>query len=444
MTTRPASTRITAPSRRRFIAGVAASALAAPAVHAQAQVTITFRFNDPEAPQLRAALDAFEARNPDIKVTLQRVSWTDAQQQYLREAAVGTAPDVAHLAFVWPRSFGGGGSLRPLDDLVARDGARLGVAGWDGFLARDLAVGADNKIYAIPWTTDTFALLYNKELAQQAGIAEFPTSWEGLRAASQAIFQRTGKPGWGFPAGNCGTPSVWFFSNFYWWSKGPGLIDRGADGRYLVSMTPAQIAEAFDYYKRYLDEGHNPRASMSICLWGAPEVVEGMVSGNMGIASVPDSVAGEILDKFAQRFPGREHPFGTAPHPRDTNGSRTFLGGRMLGISPNCRNVEQAWKLVQFLVTPDPTFTRHYTNYTPAQQQGLAARPWRPGMQGYPEQLRTARSWGPYGIGPVAIPFMWLAVGRAAGSVFIGEKTSAQAAQDLHDALSRELARTQR
>jgi hypothetical protein len=65
-------------------------------------------------------------------------------------------------------------------------------------------------------------------------------------------------------------------------------------------------------------------------------------------------------------------------------------------------------------------------------------------MQGYPEQLRTARSWGPYGIGPVAIPFMWLAVGRAAGSVFIGEKTSAQAAQDLHDALSRELARTQR
>ena len=106
----------TAPSRRRFIAGVAASALAAPAVHAQAQVTITFRFNDPEAPQLRAALDAFEARNPDIKVTLQRVSWTDAQQQYLREAAVGTAPDVAHLAFVWPRSFGGGGSLPSCTD----------------------------------------------------------------------------------------------------------------------------------------------------------------------------------------------------------------------------------------------------------------------------------------------------------------------------------------
>jgi len=60
-------------SRRRLLAaGAAASAaLGAPAINAQAQVTITFRFNDPEAPQMRAALDAFERANPAIKVTMQ-------------------------------------------------------------------------------------------------------------------------------------------------------------------------------------------------------------------------------------------------------------------------------------------------------------------------------------------------------------------------------------
>src|SRR5262249_14369919 len=123
--------------RRRFLAGAAATgaALAAPAVHAQGQVTITFRFSDPEAPQMRGALDEFERRNPDIKVTLQRVGWGDAQAQYLREAAVGAGPDVVHLAQVWTRSFGAGGSLRPLDEFIQRDGARLGANGWDGFLA---------------------------------------------------------------------------------------------------------------------------------------------------------------------------------------------------------------------------------------------------------------------------------------------------------------------
>jgi ADP-ribose pyrophosphatase YjhB (NUDIX family) len=39
---------------------------------------------------------------------------------------------------------------------------------------------------------------------------------------------------------------------------------------------------------------------------------------------------------------------------------------------------------------------------------------------------------------------MWNAVGRAAGSVFIGEKTSAVAARELHETISRELARLQR
>ena len=94
---------------------------------AHAQTTITFRFNDPEAPQMRQALDEFEKANPDIKVTLQRVSWSEAQQQYLREAAVGSAPDVAQFAFGWPRPFSAAGALRPLDDLIQKTG--IGVAG---------------------------------------------------------------------------------------------------------------------------------------------------------------------------------------------------------------------------------------------------------------------------------------------------------------------------
>jgi multiple sugar transport system substrate-binding protein len=418
--------------------GFALSLLAASAL---AQ-TITFRFNDPEAPGMRQALDEFEKMNPGIKVTMQRASWGDAQQQFLREAAVGTAPDVAQLAFVWPRSFGGAGALRPLDDLIKRPG--LGVKGWDDFFARDLAHGPDGKVYGIPFTTDTFAMIWNKDLFAQAGITEFPKDYESLRAASQAIHQKTGKTGWGFPAGSCGTPTIWFALNFYWWSKGPGLIDQGPDGKFRVAMTPAQIQEGLDYYNRYIQEGHNPKSSMSFCLWGAPEIVEGMLSGSMAMATVPDTVAIEINTKWKQRNPDKPTPFATSPHPAGTNGSRTFFGGRMLGISANSKHVEASWKLIQFLTQPEPTFTKFYTNYTPAQRAALDARAWAPELSGYPEQLKTARSWGAYGIGPVAIPFMWNAVGRAAGSVFIGEKTSAQAASELHDAISKELAKNQK
>jgi len=58
-------------------------------------------------------------------------------------------------------------------------------------------------------------------------------------------------------------------------------------------------------------------------------------------------------------------------------------------------------------------------------------------------QIRKARTWGPYGLGPIAIPFMWNATGRAAGSVFIGEKSSKEAAAELYDAIAKELAKSQ-
>jgi multiple sugar transport system substrate-binding protein len=406
---------------------------------AHAQTTITFRFNDPESTQIRQALDEFEKKNPDIKVTLQRVSWGDAQGQYLREAAVGSAPDVAQVAQVWTRAFGNAGALRPLDDLIKRDG--IGVAGWDNFAARDLAQGADGKVYGIPWTVDTFAMIYNKDLFAEAGYQTFPKTWDDLRKASLAIFKKTGKGGWAFPAGSCGTPGIWFYLNFYWWSKGHALIDKGADGKFFINITADQIAEGFDYFNQYLKEGDDPKSMLSVCLWGAPEVVEGMASGNIAVASVPDSVAVQIVNTYKQRNPGKAVPLAAAPHP---SGS-AMLGGRMLVISANSKNPEAAWKLVQFLSQPDPTFTTYYNNYVQAQKPLLNyTRLPEEITQGFSEQIKQSRSWGPYGTGPVAIPFMWNAMGRAAGSVFIGEKTSKVAAAELHDLIAKELAKNQK
>ena len=75
--------------------------------------------------------------------------------------------------------------------------------------------GPDGKTYAIPFTVDTFAMVYNTDLLKAAGYDEFPKTWQDLRTASLAAFRETGKSGFGFPAGSCGTPAIWFFLNFY-------------------------------------------------------------------------------------------------------------------------------------------------------------------------------------------------------------------------------------
>ena len=114
----------------------------------------------------------------------------------------------------------------------------------------------------------------------------------------------------------------------------------------------------------------------------------------------------------------------------------------MLGISANSKNVEASWKLIRFLTTPEPTFTKFYTNYVQPQRSVMNYnRLPKEIAPGFSEQIAVARSWGPYGTGPVAIPFMWNAVGRGAGSVFIGEKTAKQAATEVIEAITKELAK---
>jgi ABC-type glycerol-3-phosphate transport system substrate-binding protein len=423
--------------RKTMVGALAAVLLAAGA--AQAQTKVTFRFSDTEADRMRHALDAFEQAHPSIKVDMQRLAWPDARAQYLREAAVGSAPDVVEIVYVWTRPFGNAKALRPLDDLIQKTG--IGVKGWSDFIAADLAKGSDGKVYAIPYATDTFAIIYNKDLLKQAGYDVLPKDWKTFREASAAVAAKTGKSGFVIPSQACATSPVWFFLNFYWWSKGHALIDQDKSGKYVIGITPEQIAEGFDYFNAFFKEGHSPKSMLSVCSFGAPEIVEGMIRGDIAMASMADWAAARVINGWRQRFPDKPLPFATAPHPADVNGSRTHFGGRMLGISPNARNVEQAWELIRYLAQPDPAFTKYLTTYTPSQMAAVQAKHVAPEMQGFVEQLKTARSWGAYATGPVQIPTMWNATGRAASAVFVGEKTSAQAAQELYDLLAKELAK---
>ena len=427
------------PTLRRIALAAAAGLLACAA---SAQTTITFRFHDPEAPQMRAALDEFEKQNPGIKVTMQRANWSDGRQQYLREAAAGSGPDVVQIVYVWARPFGAAKALRPLDDFIAKGG--LGLKGWDDFIARDLAQGPDGKTYAIPYSTDTFAMLVNRNALADAGVTRIPQTWTELLETSRTIKAKTGKSGFAFPAGSCSTPAIWFYMNFYWWSKGVSLVDQAPDGKYQVAATPAQVADAMNYFNTYVKDGLNPQTLAGTCSYSGPEMVEALVGGEVAMASLTDAVVPRVMAAWKERNPGKPNPFVTVIHPRDTGPSTTHFGGRMIAISPNSKQPAEAWKLVQFLTRPDPTFTKHLTNYTPSQQEAVKRQKVEPGMEGFKEQLQFARTWGAYATGPLEIASMWNALGRATGAVFIKQKTAEQAGAEYVNLLKTDLARAQK
>ena len=405
--------------------GAVAIACTAPAAVAT-DINMSFRFNDPEAEEMRAALDAFEEENPGVKVELQTIAWGESRQQFLREAAVGEGPDVVHIAFVWPRDMGAAGALLPLNDYLETMPIQ---GGFDDFIATVLSVGPDGNIYGVPWTTDTWAMVYRTDVLEAAGVAEIPRTWDALRDASRAIHEKTGKVGFGFPGGSGPSNTIWFLANYYWWSNGSALVIADGDG-FKTGITVEQIAEAMAYYDSFFKEGHNPESMLGVTSWFDPAILEGMTNGEQGIAIMPPQQFKQILASWRERNPGQEPPFLTATTPGGPEGPKTHLGGRMLGINANTEHPDAAWKLVEFMTRGD-VLTKYYGNQFPAQKSLLKSIEFGPALGGFAEQLTLARSWGAYSDGPAQIGKMWNAAGRAFGSAFIGERSYEEAAAEL-------------
>jgi multiple sugar transport system substrate-binding protein len=408
---------------RALLAGVIAALIAWGS--AARATDLTLRFNDPDVKEIRAALDVFEQQNPGLHVKLEQSPWADVMPQTLREAAVGSGPDVMHIAFVWTKDLGAAGALLPLDKYIAADG------GSNDYIAMDLATGKDGHAYAVPWTVDCWTMVYRTDLLKQAGVTEIPKTWEELRAASLKVHQVTGKIGFGFPAGSGATNTMWFIANYYWWNHGRALVVNKPGGGYGLGLDQNDIAGAIRYFDDYLKQGDSPKSMLAITNWGDPAIIEAMASGEQAIATMPPANFKQIVATWRARNPnGSDPPLQSAVMPTELTTSVVNFGGRSLAINANTRNPDAAWKLVQFLKSR-LIFTDYYTSQFPAQKSMLASMKFGPGMEGYAQQLQNARSWGPYSDGPVPINTMWNATGRAFGSAFIGELTVDQASEQL-------------
>ncbi|MEO6928536.1 MAG: extracellular solute-binding protein [Casimicrobiaceae bacterium] len=403
--------------------------------HALAQpgVNLTFRFNDTEEKEMRAALDRFEQLNPGIKVALQRIGWRDARDQYLREAAVGQGPDVVHMAQVWVKEMGQAGSLLKLNDLMKTSPL---PNGFDDFVAKDLAQDKNGAIFGLPWTTDTWAMVYRTDVLKAAGITKLPDTWTELHDASAQITKRTGKAGFGFPAGGSASGAIWFLANYYWWSNGKAMVVLKPDGSYGMDLTAADVADSMHYFKSFITEGHNPKSNLSASDAHDPAILQALVTGTQGIGTMPPNTYKQVLETYAAANPGKPLPFVSGPFPKGSVTRTSNIGGRMLGINVNSKHPAEAWKLIKYLATEE-IFTKYYTTQFPAQRSLLKKVDFGPEMKGFAEQLGYARTWGPYSDGPAPIGAMWNATGRAFSAALSGQRSEKDAADELVQAVGK-------
>ena len=163
------------------------------------KVVVWDGYEDAQGKNLTALIDQYNKENPDVEVT-QLVSSSDrVLQKVLTAVRGGTPPDVAYM-------FGAGPQHRQdpavvdMSSYVQRPGVELvGLLAGRAGRPRPSA----DKIIGIPALVDNLAIVYNKTLFKEAGLAPpTPTwTWDDFRAAAKQLTDPSKKQyGWLIPA----------------------------------------------------------------------------------------------------------------------------------------------------------------------------------------------------------------------------------------------------
>lgn len=279
-------------------------------------------------------LDAYKAANPDVKVTINYLGWTEIQSKVLASIAGGVIPDIVMLPTRYAPSFIEQGLLSPLDYRAfglssEADIPKIFTPGTAG------ALTYKGQFYFVPCELTCLALYYNQDLLEKSGITQVPSTWEEIGAISGKLtrlgpegiqqaalsFIRSG-PFTGF----------WFLSFIR--SAGTDWIQDGRPA--FSSPTAVKALQVFaDLYHKY-------RAAHPA--FGAGNFNQGKLAFLPGL-----SVA--IFD-----FRRGPLPFGlgVAPYPHLASGRPANIayawGYYVMSLS---KNQDAAWKLVNFLTSPE-------------------------------------------------------------------------------------------
>lgn len=173
-----------------------------------------------------------------------KISFEPVPSEYITklqtDIAAGSVADVFYLDSMPAPDFMANQTLLPLDDHMAA----AGVKPEDFYPGLIAAYQYDGKTYGLPKDWSSLAMVYNNTNLTDAGITSAPTTWDELKAAGQALLEKSGSPRIMIP------PSLDRYLPFHYAAGASILSDDGTE--IVVDSPEAETALEF-YYGLYRD-----------------------------------------------------------------------------------------------------------------------------------------------------------------------------------------------
>ena len=188
----------------------------------------------------------FEEENPNIKLNLEVVSWSDVYDEVDKRIKNGNAPDILNLDVY--SDYAEDGLLLPVKDYCP---TKLYSDFFSPFLDQS---SIDGKVWALPDLASSRALYCNADIFKEVGI-DYPTTWDELEDACGEIkkYYKGKVYPWGI---DMTTDEGQAAFSYYTWGNGGGFVDD--KGKWAVNSS--ENVEALEFAIGLVDKGYtNPK-----------------------------------------------------------------------------------------------------------------------------------------------------------------------------------------
>ncbi|HEV8470050.1 MAG TPA: ABC transporter substrate-binding protein [Candidatus Limnocylindria bacterium] len=127
---------------------------------------------------LQPIFDEYQKQNPNVKIEHQSVAFDELLKRITTGRLGGSAPDIYHFYNLWMPEFVASDLLQqPPGDVIADIKKGYSQSSVDGSSYR-------NQVWGYPTEVNTYQLIYNKKLLQEAGSTKPPATWDELRTVA--------------------------------------------------------------------------------------------------------------------------------------------------------------------------------------------------------------------------------------------------------------------
>lgn len=303
---------------------------------ADGSVTLEFaQWWEPELPEgeLRALMDTFESENPGITVELLSGPYASTKEQVVAGAATGTMSDVVGLDGAWVSDFAKQGALADLSTLMTD--AKYD----DSQLASQVQI--DGSTYMIPVVNFVYPMFTNDDLLAEAGVDAPPSTRTEFTDAAEAVTALGENTyGWIVPLSLEAPNGIQNDVMSWAWASGGTMLKDGQP-----DLTNPDVTSAVDYVKSLWDAGVVAPGSLTM---KEQDKVEEFTNGRVGM--MIDSLA--HINLIRESNPDLNFSVSAVPAEDDFSGERGIpYASWGIGVSENSEHKEEAWKLVDFLMS---------------------------------------------------------------------------------------------